>query len=105
VESGRPTEAAFENLEAATRRVEALQLSLRTRRGVPAAALSGRTQGASVSAAAAASSPRPASGGLQPDGAGIDPLLDGLVLPVGDRLVLTPRGRLLANEVALRLSA
>jgi oxygen-independent coproporphyrinogen-3 oxidase len=29
--------------------------------------------------------------------------LDGLVDPVGDRLVLTLRGRLLANEVALRL--
>ena len=57
------------------RRVEALQLALRTRHGVPAAALD-------VEA------------------------LDGLVEPAPDddgRVRLTVRGRLLANEVALRL--
>ena len=61
---------------------EALQLLLRTRSGVPAAALAG------------------------PEGH-IDPVLDGLVEVVssrgGDRAVLTPRGRLLANEVSIRL--
>jgi hypothetical protein len=34
-----------------------------------------------------------------------DPALDGLFEIVGDRAVLTLRGRLLANEVAIRLVA
>ncbi len=79
VEAGRPTEAAGETLDAGERRIEGLQLALRTRHGVPAEALGA--------------------------GGAMDPLLVGLVGPVADRLVLTPRGRLLANEVALRLSA
>jgi oxygen-independent coproporphyrinogen-3 oxidase len=64
--------AAGEELDADARRLEALQLVLRTRDGVPAEAL---------------------------------PLddLDGLVEVDGDRVVLTVDGRLLANEVALRL--
>lgn len=65
-----------EALDAEQRRVEALQLALRTRHGVPA-------------------------GALDIEG------LDGLVEPVlGDdgRVRLTVRGRLLANEVALRLT-
>lgn len=74
VRDGRSTEAAGEDLDAETRRTEALQLALRTRDGVPAAALD-----------------------LD------DPALAGLVEVVGDRAVLTPRGRLLANEVAVRL--
>jgi hypothetical protein len=53
---------------------EALQLALRTRDGVPAAALNED-----------------------------DPDLAGLVTRRGDRLVLTMGGRLLANEVAMRL--
>ena len=74
VESGVSTEAAGETLDADARRVEALQLALRTRRGVP------------------------------PDALDLDdPALDGLVRLDGGRAVLTPEGRLLANEVAIRL--
>jgi putative oxygen-independent coproporphyrinogen III oxidase len=74
VEAGASTEAADERLGPDDRRIEALQLALRTREGVPTAALA------------------------------LDDLA-GLVEPVGDRLVLTLRGRLLANEVAMRLSS
>jgi putative oxygen-independent coproporphyrinogen III oxidase len=72
VASGQPTEAAGETLDADTRRLESLQLSLRTTDGVPRAALDGDA-------------------------------LDDLVEPRGDRWVLTRHGRLLANEVAVRL--
>ena len=71
VVSGRSPEAAGERLDGEARRLEALQLAVRTRAGVPAAAL-----------------PIDELGGL---------------LEPGDRVVLTVRGRLLANEVALRL--
>jgi oxygen-independent coproporphyrinogen-3 oxidase len=74
VEAGAAATAGEEVLEGPARAQEALELALRTRRGVPAATLD-RT----------------------------DPALDGLVDSVGDRLVLTPRGRLLATEVSLRL--
>jgi putative oxygen-independent coproporphyrinogen III oxidase len=72
VAGGRSPEAAGERLEADARRLEALQLSVRTRGGVPAEAL---------------------------------PLseLEDLISVEQDRAVLTVRGRLLANEVALRL--
>jgi oxygen-independent coproporphyrinogen-3 oxidase len=67
--------AGEEYLDAATRRREALELSLRTRDGVPAAA-------------------------LDPDAHALADLVD-----VRDgRAVLTVAGRLLANEVALRLA-
>jgi len=72
IEAGSPAEAAGETLDAETRRVEGLQLSLRTRSGVPASALD-------VEA------------------------LEGLVTVDGERAVLTRAGRLLANEVAVRL--
>ena len=72
VAAGRSPEAAGERLDDGERRVEALQLAVRTRQGVPAAAL--------------------------PVGE-----LGGLVEVAGERAVLTVRGRLLANEVALRL--
>jgi oxygen-independent coproporphyrinogen-3 oxidase len=72
VEQRRPTEAAGEQLDGETRRLEGLQLALRTRRGVPSTALD-------------------------------DELLDGLVERRGERVVLTRAGRLLANEVAVRL--
>jgi len=72
VAAGQPTEAAGETLDAETRRLEALQLSLRTTDGVPLEALDGAS-------------------------------LEGLVEPRGDRWVLTRPGRLLANEVAVRL--
>jgi oxygen-independent coproporphyrinogen-3 oxidase len=78
VTAGQSPEAAGENLDDATCRAEALQLSLRTRDGVPATALPGWDA---------------------------DPALSVLVEPTAPgRLTLTRRGRLLANEVALRLT-
>ena len=72
IAGGRPPEAAGERLDDDERRLEALQLAVRTRAGVPAGSLP------------------------------IDELGD-LVEVGDDRAVLTVRGRLLANEVALRL--
>jgi oxygen-independent coproporphyrinogen-3 oxidase len=73
IDTGLTPEAASEQLDDHTRHIEALQLALRTRAGVPADALP------------------------------IDEL-DGLVCTLGDgRAVLTVEGRLLANEVALKL--
>jgi putative oxygen-independent coproporphyrinogen III oxidase len=72
IAEGRSPEAAGERLDAEARRLEALQLAVRTRAGVPAACVP------------------------------VDEL-DDLVALDGDRAVLTVRGRLLANEVALRL--
>ena len=80
VESGRDPTAGEEVLDATRRAEEALQLQLRTRAGVPAWALS-------------------ASDRAVLDGT--DPLVD----EDDGRLVLTLRGRLLANEVACRLRA
>jgi oxygen-independent coproporphyrinogen-3 oxidase len=77
VERGSTVEAADERLDDEGRALEALQLLLRTRAGVPAGALDADD-------------------------------LPGLVAPAPDdaeRLVLTVDGRLLANEVALRLRA
>ena len=73
VREGRSPEAGSESLGPDARRVEGLQLALRTRDGIPADQ-------------------------IDLDG------LDGLVDVRGDRrAVLTPAGRLLANEVAARL--
>ncbi|MGI9051638.1 MAG: radical SAM family heme chaperone HemW [Ilumatobacteraceae bacterium] len=72
VRSGRSAEAAGEELAPDERRVEGLQLSLRTRAGVPIDSLDGEA-------------------------------LPGLVERTDDRWVLTRRGRLMANEVAIRL--
>jgi oxygen-independent coproporphyrinogen-3 oxidase len=72
VSTGQSPVAADEMLDADARRLEALQLAVRTRDGVPAEALP------------------------------VDEL-GGLVEAQGDRVVLTVSGRLLANEVALRL--
>jgi coproporphyrinogen III oxidase-like Fe-S oxidoreductase len=74
IEAGRAPEAASEVLAPPAQALEALQLALRTRHGVPAAAL--------------------------PDD---DEALDELVTRSGDRAVLSPKGRLLANEVSVRL--
>ena len=73
VERGESTEAADEVLDAEDRRIEGLQLALRTRSGVPADAV--------------------------PD----DDDLTDLVERDGGRATLTLAGRLLANEVAVRL--
>jgi putative oxygen-independent coproporphyrinogen III oxidase len=72
VEAGVSPVAASERLGPAERRLESLQLALRTRIGVPVDALP------------------------------VDEL-GGLLEADGERLVLTAEGRLLANEVALRL--
>jgi len=74
ITSARSAEAADEQLDEHDRELEALQLALRTRDGVPADALP------------------------------LDDIdLRGLTELRGDRVVLTIRGRLLANEVAMRL--
>lgn len=70
--------AGEERLDATQRAEEALELSLRTRRGVPVGAVSDDDRRLLVKEA-------------------------GLLEPHGDRLVLTPKGRILANEVAVRL--
>jgi len=75
VEAGRSVEAAGERLPGPARRLEGLQLALRTADGVPADAF--------------------APADLE--------ALDGLVAVDGERARLTVRGRLLANEVAVRL--
>ena len=80
VAAGRSPEAGGETLDVAERERERLQLALRTRDGVPAAALAG-------------CSGEPGEPGE----------LAGLVERRGERMVLTARGRLLGNEVALRL--
>ena len=78
VRAGRSPEAGAEVLDAEARRLEALQLAVRTRAGVPASALS--------------------PGDLD--------RLGGLVVPAGpSRLALSVEGRLLANEVTACLRA
>jgi oxygen-independent coproporphyrinogen-3 oxidase len=72
IQSNESVEAADELLDAPTRAREALELSLRTSRGVPLDALNHAE-------------------------------LEGIVEVQGDRLVLTRQGRLLANDVSLRL--
>ena len=73
IESGRSPIAGTEELDDDQRRLEALQLALRTREGVPRSAI--------------------------PD----DPTIQRLLESDGERVHLTVEGRLLANEVAVRL--
>ncbi len=75
IDGGRSSVAGSEHLEAEDRRIEGLQLALRTSEGVPRDSVA---RGDELEEA-------------------------GLVRRDGDRVRLTPRGRLLANEVALRL--
>lgn len=75
IEAGRSPESGAEELDSATRRVEGLQLMIRTRDGVP-------------------SSEVPET---------VVEELAGLIERDGDRVVLTRDGRFLANEVAIRL--
>ncbi len=80
VDEGGTGESAGEDLDPETRRKEALELALRTSRGVPRDALPGWDSDS-------------------------DEVLAGLVEPGGSgNLVLTRAGRLLANEVSIRLS-
>ena len=72
VAGGESPESASETLDAETRRIEGLQLALRTREGVPR--------------------------GVLPEED-----LEGFVEVRAERVVLTRRGRLMANEVSLRL--
>jgi putative oxygen-independent coproporphyrinogen III oxidase len=74
VEQGRSPEAGSETLDDGVQRLEGRQLALRTNVGVGPDAL-----------------------------AADDPDLDGLIERRGERIVLSVEGRLLANEVALRL--
>ena len=76
VAEGGAGESSGEELDDETRAQERLQLMLRTSEGVPARTLPGWES---------------------------NPDLRELVVAAGDRLVLTPAGRLLANEVAVRL--
>jgi oxygen-independent coproporphyrinogen-3 oxidase len=75
VGADRPTVAGSESLDAKAQAIEGLQLAVRTPEGVPVQAVPEEQLAA----------------------------LDGLVRRRGERYVLTRRGRLLANEVALRL--
>ena len=75
VSAGRSAESAHEELDVESRRLEGLQLALRMREGVPAESFSGED--------------------LE--------FLAGLVDRRGSNVVLTRRGRLMANEISLRL--
>lgn len=76
IESGTSAEAGDEQLDEYQQLMEGLQLAIRTADGVPVAALERAVTAGEI---------------------------DGLVDKAGDRYVLTVAGRLLANEVALRL--
>lgn len=75
VEAGESAESAAEELNADERRLEGLQLAIRMREGVPLGSFSADDL----------------------------TLLEGLVVEEGERLRLTRKGRLMANEVSLRL--
>ena len=75
VNAGEIPESSSEMLDSETRKLEALQLLVRVRDGVPIDALSMQDR----------------------------ELMSDLIMQVGDRLVLTRAGRLMANEVSLRL--
>jgi len=97
VSAGRSPEAAGEDLDPSTRRREALELSLRTRGGVPVEALPGWSDDPvlrDLVEPVRLAGPAPVGGPGLPAPAGS-----------GGRLVLTRAGRLLANEVAIRLVA
>jgi oxygen-independent coproporphyrinogen-3 oxidase len=94
VEGGEAVEAAGETLDTEQRRWEALALSLRTSRGVPASAVpdelfeEGLVERHEGGPGGTEESEHTARGAGERD---------------GDWAVLTPRGRLLANEVTVRL--
>ncbi len=75
ITAGKSPESSFENLDDQTRAIEALQLLLRTKEGVPTDAF--------------------AATDIE--------FMNAMLVPRGDRLVLTRAGRLMANEVAIRL--
>jgi oxygen-independent coproporphyrinogen-3 oxidase len=77
VTAGHAPTAGFEELDVRQRHAEALQLSLRTRGGIPADAMSSGDRSALAEA--------------------------GVLEQSDGRVRLTPKGRLIANEVAIRL--
>jgi putative oxygen-independent coproporphyrinogen III oxidase len=76
VDERASTEAAGETLDDETRRIEGLQLALRMREGIPVGSL---------------------------DLAGLEEIADELVVVRDGRVTLTRRGRLLANDLSLRV--
>jgi len=90
VEAGEPVEAAGEPLDAEQRSWEVLALSLRTSRGVPASAVPDELFDEGLVE-------------LHEDDRGGTDARESTGSGAGDRAVLTPRGRLLANEVTVRL--
>lgn len=89
IEAGRSAESSFEELDAGTRTLERLQLQLRTRDGVPVSAL----DALDVEEMGELVQRIDASGDASATSADASDA----------RLVLTRAGRLLANEVSLRL--
>ena len=80
IEGGQPAVGGVEQLDPSARRSEAAQLALRTSAGVARGAVS------------------------EAAGEQLAELTElGLVVELGDRIVLTAAGRLLANDVAVRL--
>ena len=77
ITAGRSPEAGHEDLDASTRAEEAVFLALRTRGGIPVAAVPAAVRDELVA--------------------------DGLLVMTADRLVLTRHGRLLASDVTARL--
>ncbi len=102
VEAGEPVEAAGETLDAEQRRWEALALSLRTSRGVPASAVPDELFDEGLVELHAGD--RDGIEGGTAEGTGeMEHATSGAGERAGRRAVLTPRGRLLANEVTVRL--
>jgi putative oxygen-independent coproporphyrinogen III oxidase len=98
VEAGEPVEAAGETLDAEQRRWEALALSLRTSRGVPASTVPDELIDDGLVEVHAGE-----NGGAEKGSGEMEYATGGAGELGGDRAVLTPRGRLLANEVTVRL--
>ena len=102
VEAGEPVEAAGERLDAEQRRWEALALSLRTSRGVPASAVPDELFDEGLVELHADDRDGIEGGAAERTGE-LEHATVGAGERAGRRAVLTPRGRLLANEVTVRL--
>jgi putative oxygen-independent coproporphyrinogen III oxidase len=102
VEAGEPVEAAGETLDAEQRRWEALALSLRTSRGVPASAVPDELFDEGLVELHVGDRDGIEEGTAEGTGE-MEHATSGAGERAGRRAVLTPRGRLLANEVTVRL--
>lgn len=98
VEAGKSVEAAGETLDGDQRRWEGLALSLRTSRGVPASAVPSELFDEGLAELREGSWVGSGAGNAQRERA-----TSVAEEWAGERAVLTPRGRLLANEVTVRL--